>query len=185
MTVNKVVIKWRYDPRTCWRILSNCLMNLKNSGDSTEFEPMTSAMPVHCSNQQSYEVTQLRTGQFVGPMFSHERNVVWRMSNKVVQMKYNFDTSDPPNGTFEHSISKNFWGECPQTRLKVRALRALGRVPSPPWPPPSSQWPTPTNLFEKADGYSFFYQLNFQQFQAILVVVISGVRDGKFYQLPV
>ena len=26
--------------------LSNCLMNLKNSGDSTGFEPMTSAMPV-------------------------------------------------------------------------------------------------------------------------------------------
>ena len=26
-------------------------MNLKNSGDSTGFEPMTSAMPVQCSNQ--------------------------------------------------------------------------------------------------------------------------------------
>ena len=25
--------------------LSNCLVNLKNSGDSTGFEPMTSAMP--------------------------------------------------------------------------------------------------------------------------------------------
>ena len=34
--------------------LSNCLMNLKNSGDSTGFEPMTSAMPVQCSNQLSY-----------------------------------------------------------------------------------------------------------------------------------
>ena len=33
-------------------------MNLKNSGDSTGFEPMTSAMPVQCSNQLSYEVTQ-------------------------------------------------------------------------------------------------------------------------------
>ena len=31
-------------------------MNLKNSGDSTGFEPMTSAMPVQCSNQLSYEV---------------------------------------------------------------------------------------------------------------------------------
>ena len=40
--------------------LSNCLMDLKNSGDSTGFEPMTSAMPVQCSNQLSYEVTQLR-----------------------------------------------------------------------------------------------------------------------------
>ena len=40
-------------------------MNLKNSGDSTGFEPMTSAMPVQCSNQLSYEVTQLRAGQLV------------------------------------------------------------------------------------------------------------------------
>ena len=53
-----------------------CLMNLKNSGDSTGFEPMTSAMPVQCSNQLSYEVTQSRAGQFVGLMFSRERNVV-------------------------------------------------------------------------------------------------------------
>ena len=37
---------------------------------------MTSAMPVQCSNQLSYEVTQLRAGQFVGLMFSRERNVV-------------------------------------------------------------------------------------------------------------
>ena len=58
--------------------LSNCLMNLKNSGDSTGFESMTSAMPVKCSNQLSYEVTQLRAGQFVGLMFSRERNVVWK-----------------------------------------------------------------------------------------------------------
>ena len=35
---------------------------------------MTSAMPVQCSNQLSYEVTQLRAGQFVGLMFSRERN---------------------------------------------------------------------------------------------------------------
>ena len=58
--------------------LSNCLMNLKNSGDSTGFEPMTSAMPVQCSNQLSYEVTQWRAGQFVGLMFSRERNVYER-----------------------------------------------------------------------------------------------------------
>ena len=30
------------------------------SGDSTGFEPMTSAMPVQCYNQLSYKVTQLR-----------------------------------------------------------------------------------------------------------------------------
>ena len=34
---------------------------------------MTSAMPVQCSNQLSYEVTQLRAGQFAGLMFSRER----------------------------------------------------------------------------------------------------------------
>ena len=58
--------------------LINCLMNLKNSGDSTGFEPMTSAMPVQCSNQLSYEVTQWRAGQFVGLMFSRERKVIWK-----------------------------------------------------------------------------------------------------------
>ena len=58
--------------------LSNCLMNLKNSGDSTGFEPITSAIPVQCSHQLSYEVTQWRPGQFVGLMFSRERNVIWK-----------------------------------------------------------------------------------------------------------
>ena len=58
--------------------LSNCLMNLKNSSDSTGFELMTFAMPVQCSNQLSYEVTHLREGQFVGLVFSRERNVVWK-----------------------------------------------------------------------------------------------------------
>ena len=56
--------------------LSNCLMNLSNTGDSTEFEPMTSAMSMQCSHQLSYEVTQLGAGQFVGLMFSRERDVV-------------------------------------------------------------------------------------------------------------
>ena len=53
-------------------------MNLKNSGDSTGLEPMTSAMPVQCSNQLSYEVTQWRAGQFVGLMYSRETNVYER-----------------------------------------------------------------------------------------------------------
>ena len=52
------------------------LMNLKNSGDSTGFESMTSAMPVQWSNQLSYEVTQWSVGQLVGLMFSRERNVI-------------------------------------------------------------------------------------------------------------
>ena len=51
-------------------------MNLKNSGDSTGFEAMTSAMPLQCSNHMSYEVTQFRVDQFVGLMFSRESNVV-------------------------------------------------------------------------------------------------------------
>ena len=55
---------------------SNCLMNLKNSSDSTGLEPMTSTMPVQYPNQLSYEVTQLKAGQFVELMFSRERNVV-------------------------------------------------------------------------------------------------------------
>ena len=57
-------------------------MNLKNSGDSTGFEPMTFAMPVQCSNQLSYEVTH--SGEQVnllGSCFpvkgmSYERNVI-------------------------------------------------------------------------------------------------------------
>ena len=44
-------------------------MNLKNSGVSTGFEPMTSAIPVQCSNQLSYEVTQWRAGQFSAVRF--------------------------------------------------------------------------------------------------------------------
>ena len=70
--------------------------------------------------------------------------------NKVVQMRYNFDTSDPPECTKWHLWVSKFQkiseGGCPQTPLKVRALRAL-------WPPPSSEWPASTNLFEKAGSH--------------------------------
>ena len=73
--------------------LSNCLINLKNSGDSTGFEPMTSAMPVQCSHQLSYEVTQWRAGQFVGLMFSRERNVIWKnvICSAVFEIKWRYD----------------------------------------------------------------------------------------------
>ena len=76
--------------------LSNCLMNLKNSGDSTGFEPMTSAMPVQCSHQLSYEVTQWRAGQFVGLMFSRERNVIWKnvICSAVLGMSFFHMTGD-------------------------------------------------------------------------------------------
>jgi len=75
--------------------------------------------------------------------------------NKVVQIKYNFDALDPPwlhqMAPLSFQFSKNFWGGMPPDPLKVHAPRELGRVPSPPWPPPSSEWPAPKNLFEKAD----------------------------------
>ena len=59
--------------------LSNCLVNLKNSGDSTRFKPMASAMPVQCSNQMSYEVTQWRAG--VG--YSQPRGHVSSLSRSI------------------------------------------------------------------------------------------------------
>ena len=60
-------------------------MNLKNSGDSTGFEPMTSAMPVQCSNQLSYEVTQWRAGQFVeSPEFFRFMRQLLKLSSKFV-----------------------------------------------------------------------------------------------------
>ena len=83
--------------------LSNCLMNLKNSGDSTGFEPMSSAMPVQCSNQLSYEVTQLRAGQFVGFMFSRERNVVWKIHLTFLSVSLN----DVPTTLFYHFVGND------------------------------------------------------------------------------
>ena len=47
-------------------------MNLKNF-DTMGFEPMTSAMPVQCSNQLSYEVTQLRGHNRRGHGFESRR----------------------------------------------------------------------------------------------------------------
>ena len=54
---------------------------------------MTSAMPVQCSNQLSYEVTQLRAGQFVGLMFSREREyntsfIIFPDENSGVRCQY-------------------------------------------------------------------------------------------------
>ena len=44
---------------------------------------MASAMPVQCSNQLSYEVTQWRAGQFDGLMFSRERNVIFQVHETI------------------------------------------------------------------------------------------------------
>ena len=67
--------------------LSNCLVNLKNSGDSAGFEPTTSAMPVQCSNQLSYEVTQLRwvnvfSNPFESPEFFRLTRQLLKLSSK-------------------------------------------------------------------------------------------------------
>ena len=74
---DKAHVTKRLDERS-YDVQSGSIMNLKNSGDSTGFEPMTSAMPVQCSDQLSYEVTQWRAGQFVGLMFSRERTFLSR-----------------------------------------------------------------------------------------------------------
>ena len=67
-------------------------MNLINSGDSTGFEPMTSAMPVQCSNQLSYEVRSGEQVNLLGSCFpvkgmSYERMLYavrcWK-SNEVM-----------------------------------------------------------------------------------------------------
>ena len=122
--------------------LSNCLVNLKNSGDSTGFEPMTSAVLVQCSNQLSYEVTQLRAGQFVGLIFSRERNVVWKkcymkcgvlnqmkiwslhlldnLSNCLVCRTVNVSRS----GLNDAENMDHYWGFCPTTKCRW----ILGRI---------------------------------------------------------
>ena len=51
---------------------------------------MTSAMPVQCSNQLSYEVTQLRAGQFAGLMlhFFHTGLFLLLLSYIIHQVSY-------------------------------------------------------------------------------------------------
>ena len=51
--------------------LAGQFKQLSRKPDSMGFEPMTSAMPVQCSYQLSYEVTWWRAGQFVGVMGSN------------------------------------------------------------------------------------------------------------------
>jgi len=67
----------------------------------------------------------------------------------------------------------------PPEPLKVYALRALGRMPSPPGPPPSSEWPAPTNLFEKAACSCRNYTLNF----TLVIVCVSST--GTFIRPPI
>ena len=50
---------------------------------STGFAPMTSVMPVQCSDQLSYEVIQTWAGQFFGIMCSLERNEFKHEPNKL------------------------------------------------------------------------------------------------------
>ena len=62
--------------------LSDCLILVcapeKFQVSSRGFEPMTSVMPVQCSYELSYKVTQMWAGQFVGLMCSCERNDYWK-----------------------------------------------------------------------------------------------------------
>ena len=69
------------------------------------FEPMTSAMLVQCSNQLSYEVTQLRAGQFVGLMFSRERCPMKEMLYEVRCLKSNEDMILALAGQFKQIVS--------------------------------------------------------------------------------
>jgi len=62
----------------------------------------------------------------------------------------------------------------PPDRPKVRALRALGRVPLLPGPPPSSEWPAPTNLFEKAEYCNVYCSVQW----------INGVLTKKKEKTP-
>ena len=66
-------------------------MNLKNSGDSTGFEPMTSAMPVQCSNQLSYEVTSEEQVNLLGSCFPVKGMSYERMLYAVRCLKSNED----------------------------------------------------------------------------------------------
>ena len=74
--VNFILLTRRNDPHTCWTISAIIsYVHLKNFPvSSTEFEPVTSAMPGQCSYQLSYEATQMWPGQFVGLLCSCERN---------------------------------------------------------------------------------------------------------------
>ena len=60
---------------------------------------MTSAVPVKCSNQLSYEVTQLREGQFLGLMFSNKylihsfHGIAEVMGSNAVESPENFSGS--------------------------------------------------------------------------------------------
>ena len=76
--------------------LSNCLMNLKNSGDSTGFEPMTSAMPVQCSNQLSYKSHSWEQVNLLGSC----RIMLWRIELEHVSN---------PVLYFFHFISLKSW----------------------------------------------------------------------------
>ena len=65
-------MNWKNDPHTCGTISAIVsYVHLKNVQVSSKgFALMTSLMPVQCSNQLSYEATQMWAAQFVGLMCS-------------------------------------------------------------------------------------------------------------------
>ena len=75
---------------------------------------MTSAILVQCSNQLSYEVTQLRPGQFVGLMFSRKRNVVRKMFLCIAEVMGSNPVESPEFFRFTRQLlklsSELLWG---------------------------------------------------------------------------
>ena len=76
-------VNWRYDPRTCWTILSNCLTNLKNSGDSTNW----------ATKSHRWEQINLLGSCFPVKGMSYERNVIWSAMFEI-KWRYALTLSD-------------------------------------------------------------------------------------------
>ena len=87
-------IKWRYDPRTCWTILSNCLMNLKNfqvtQRDSNPWplRCQCSALTNWATKSHSWEQVNLLGSCFPMKGMSSERSVIW---SALFEIKWRYD----------------------------------------------------------------------------------------------
>ena len=119
-----------WSSRTCWTIFSNCLMNLKNSGDSMGFEPMTSTMLV----QTVLEPTELRSHTVesrpicwahVFPWkecrvkgMSYERNVIWSV---VFEIKWRYDR----HACWSHLNFSGSWDNCLNCPASARIISSF------------------------------------------------------------
>ena len=67
VTSNNLANEMKNDPRRCQCNLCNCVMKPeKKSGLQLGFKPVTSAIPVRCSNQLSYEATDVGSRSIMG-----------------------------------------------------------------------------------------------------------------------